>query len=82
MSKRIGVEQSLTNVCDALRAKGYDVVELQQEQDANGCDCCVISGQDQNVMGIQNAVIQGSVLNAHGMSAEEVCQAVESRLQS
>jgi hypothetical protein len=82
MGKRIGVEQSLTNVSDALRAKGYDVVELQQEQDANGCDCCVITGQDQNVMGIQNAITQGSVLNAHGMSAEEVCQAVESRFQS
>lgn len=79
---RIGVEQSLSNVSEALRSKGYDVVELRQEQDANGCDCCVISGQDQNVMGIQNAATQGSVLNAHGMSADEVCQAVESRLQS
>ncbi|MBH0155709.1 MULTISPECIES: YkuS family protein [Fictibacillus] len=79
---RIGVEQSLSNVSDALRSKGHDVVELRQEQDANGCDCCVISGQDQNIMGIQNAETQGSVLNAHGMSADEVCQAVESRLQS
>jgi hypothetical protein len=82
MSKRIGVEQSLTNVSDALRSKGYDVVELRQEKDASGCDCCVITGQDQNVMGIQNVVTQGSVLNAHGMSAEEVCQAVDSRFQS
>jgi hypothetical protein len=79
---RIGVEQSLTNVSDALRSAGHEVVELQQEQDANGCDCCVISGQDQNVMGIQDAVIQGSVINAHGMSADEVRQAVESKLQS
>ncbi|KZE63380.1 hypothetical protein AWM68_15295 [Fictibacillus phosphorivorans] len=79
---RIGVEQSLTNVSEALRAQGHEVVELRQEQDANGCDCCIISGQDQNVMGIQNAVTQGSVLNAHGMSADEICQAVESRLQS
>jgi hypothetical protein len=82
MAKRIGVEQSLTNVSEALKSKGYDVVELRQEQDASSCDCCVISGQDQNVMGIQNAVTKGSVLNAHGMSAEEVCQAVESKLQS
>jgi Uncharacterised protein family (UPF0180) len=79
---RIGVEQSLTNVSDALRAAGHEVVELRQEQDANGCDCCVISGQDENVMGMQDVVTQGSVLNAHGMSADEVCQAVESRLQS
>ncbi|MFC7372001.1 YkuS family protein [Fictibacillus iocasae] len=77
---KIGVEQSLSAVSEALRAKGHDVVELKQESDANGCDCCVISGQDQNVMGIQNAAVQGSVLNAHGMTAEEVCSQVESKL--
>ncbi len=78
---RIGVEESLTNVSDALKAKGYDVVALRQENDVNGCDCCVISGQDENVMGMQNAVVQGSVINADGMSADDVCQAVESKLQ-
>lgn len=78
---RIGVEESLTNVSDALKSKGHEVVILRQESDANGCDCCIISGQDQNVMGIQNAVTQGSVLNADGMSADDVCQAVESKLQ-
>jgi hypothetical protein len=77
---RIGVEQSLSAVSEALRAQGHEVVELKQESDANGCDCCVISGQDQNMMGIQNAAIQGSVLNAHGMSAEDVCAQVESRV--
>ncbi|MGO4887964.1 YkuS family protein [Anaerobacillus sp. MEB173] len=78
---KIGVEQSLTNVQEALKQKGYDVVQLQQENDAQGCDCCVITGQDENVMGIQNAQIKGSVINAHGMNADEVCQEVESRLQ-
>jgi hypothetical protein len=77
---RIGVEQSLSAVSEALRAQGHEVVELKQESDANGCDCCIISGQDQNMMGIQNAAIQGSVFNAHGMSADEVCAQVESRL--
>ena len=31
---RIGVEQSLTNVQQALREKGHDIVELRQESDA------------------------------------------------
>ena len=34
MSKIIGVEQSLTNVEDALKAKGYEVIQLRTEEDA------------------------------------------------
>lgn len=78
---KIGVEQSLTQVQDALRDKGYDVIQLKQENDANGCDCCVITGQDENVMGIQNTATAGSVIDARGMSADDVCQEVESRLK-
>ncbi|WP_096199168.1 YkuS family protein [Bacillus sp. FJAT-45350] len=77
---KIGVEQSLTAVQQELQSKGYEVVQLKQEQDATGCDCCVITGQDQNVMGIQNVVTNGSVINAHGMNADEVCQQVEQKL--
>jgi hypothetical protein len=78
---KIGVEQSLTDVQEALQSRGYDVVQLKQENDAQGCDCCVITGQDQNVMGIQNVVTKGSVINASGLTAEEVCQQVETKIQ-
>jgi len=78
---KVGVEQSLTNVQQALRNKGYDVVELKQESDAQNCDCCVLTGLDSNVMGIQDTTIKGSVIEANGLSADEVCREVESRLQ-
>lgn len=78
---KIGVEQSLTNIQQALREKGYEVVELKQESDAQNCDCCVITGLDSNMMGMQDTFIQGSVIDANGMSADEVCQQVDSRLQ-
>lgn len=78
---KVGVEQSLTNVQQALREKGYDVVELKQESDANGCECCVITGLDSNVMGMADTSIKGSVIEADGMSADEVCQEVENRLK-
>ncbi|MES9683581.1 MULTISPECIES: YkuS family protein [Bacillaceae] len=78
---RIGVEQSLTNVQEALRSAGHDVVELKQESDANGCDCCVVTGLDSNVMGMQNVATQGSVIEASGLTADQVCQQVESKLQ-
>jgi hypothetical protein len=81
MSRRIGVEESLQNVVQALREKGHDVVELKQETDAQGCDCCVVTGLDSNVMGIANVVTQGSVIEANGLSADDVCQQVESKFR-
>ncbi|AIM15289.1 MULTISPECIES: YkuS family protein [Neobacillus] len=78
---RIGVEQSLTNIQQALREKGYEVVELKQESDAQNCDCCVVTGLDSNVMGMQDSVTKASVIDANGLSAEEVCQQVENKLQ-
>ncbi|MFE7061438.1 YkuS family protein [Sutcliffiella sp. NPDC057660] len=77
---KVGVEQSLTAVQEALQQKGYDVVQLNNEDDAKGCDCCVVTGIDNNVMGMANVVTAGSVIAAHGLSADEVCQQVESRL--
>lgn len=77
---KIGVEQSLSNVAENLKKAGHEVVTLKQASDAKGCDCCVISGQDENVMGIQNTVTQGSVINASGRSAEEIQQEIEQRL--
>lgn len=78
---KIGVEDSLTNVQEALRQKGYDVVQLSQETDARGCDCCVVTGIDSNVMGMHDTMIAGPVIEANGLSADEVCQKVEQNLQ-
>jgi hypothetical protein len=77
---RIGVEQSLTNVQEALRAKGYDIVELQQESDAQGLDCCVITGLDKDVLGIADTSFKGSVIDAHGLTADEICQQVDEKI--
>ncbi len=79
--RRIAVEDTLSDVAQELKAKGYEVVSLQQESDGDGCDCCVVSGQDQNVMGMQDATTQGSVINADGMTADQVCEQVDSRYQ-
>jgi hypothetical protein len=73
------VEQSLTNVSEALRERGYDVIDLRQESDAQSCDCCVITGIDSNVMGMQDTVTKGPVIEANGLSADEVCRQVDQR---
>ncbi|HEY4554745.1 MAG TPA: YkuS family protein [Bacillaceae bacterium] len=78
---KIGVEESLTNVHQALKEKGYDVITIRNEADARNCDCCVVTGIDSNMMGIQTVTMEGSVIEASGMTADEVCEAVESRFQ-
>lgn len=80
MTKKVGVEASLTDVREALMEKGYDVVELKSENDASGLDCCVVTGLDSNVMGVHDTVTEGPVIEASGLTAEEICQQVESRL--
>ena len=77
---KVGVEQSLTDVQQALQEKGYDVVPLKQESDASGCDCCVVTGLDTNMMGIANTATKGSVIEASGLTAEQVCQEVSNRM--
>ncbi|EON72497.1 YkuS family protein [Lysinibacillus sphaericus] len=77
MTRIIGVEQSLSNVEDALKAKGYEVMQLRNEEDAKKCDACVITGQDKNVMGISDPVMAGPVIDANGLSADEVTQRVD-----
>ncbi|WP_419880988.1 YkuS family protein [Peribacillus sp. B-H-3] len=78
---KIGVEQSLANVQQALVEKGYDVVALNQESDAQGCDFCVVTGLDSNVMGMQDTSIKGSVIDANGLSADEVCEQIQQKMQ-
>ncbi|MEK5332442.1 YkuS family protein [Lysinibacillus sp. FSL W8-0992] len=77
MSKIIGVEQSLSNVENALKAKGYEVIQLRNEEDAKKCDACVITGQDRDVMGISDPLMAGPVIDAAGLSADEVIQRVD-----
>lgn len=77
---KVGVEQSLTDVQQVLQERGYQVVQLKQESDANGCDACVVTGLDNNVMGIANTTIKGPVIEASGLSAEEICQELDNRI--
>ncbi|UOQ43220.1 YkuS family protein [Halobacillus salinarum] len=77
--KRIAIEESLSDIRSALQEKGYELVTMKTQEDANDCECCIISGQDRNMMGVMDTVTQGTVIDAHGRTADEVCQEVESR---
>ena len=78
---RIGVEPSLSDVEELLKQKGYDVVRIQNEQQMDQCDCYVVTGLDSNVLGISDTTTKASVITASGMTADEICQEVEQRVQ-
>ncbi len=83
MAKKIAVEQSLSNVANALKDKGYEVVELkttEEIEDNHNYSAYVVSGLDSNMMGIQSVSTTAPIIEASGMSADEVCQEVEQRL--
>jgi hypothetical protein len=79
--QKIGVEGSLTNIQQALRDRGYNVVELNNGANAQNFDCCVVSGLDTDVMGMQDALTKGSVIEASGLSAEEVVKRIENKMK-
>lgn len=80
MAKRIAVEDHLKNVQEYLRHNGYDVVPLNASTPLDTCDCCVISGVDKDVMGMQNIGTGAPVINAEGQTVEEVYRAVQNRV--
>jgi len=75
---RIGIEQSLSDIKQTLQNQGHEVFDLNQSNAAD-CDYCVISGQDKNMMGITETVTNASVINAQGMTAQEVAQQIGQR---
>ena len=53
------------------------MIQLRTEADAKKCDAAVITGQDKDVMGISDTVIAGPVIDADGLSADEITQRVD-----
>jgi hypothetical protein len=77
---RVAVERTLTDISKMLRDNGYDVVELGNWQ--NMVDAVVITGLDANFLNDQSKTITGApVINADGMTTQEVFHAVHQRLK-
>ncbi|MEH6942525.1 YkuS family protein [Bacillus sp. JJ722] len=79
---KIGVEHSLTDIQDALTELGYNVAQLGHAEDADGVDFdfCVVTGLDTNVMGIQDTKTTASIIEANGMTANEIVNEIKRRL--
>jgi coenzyme F420-reducing hydrogenase alpha subunit len=79
MRLRVAVEDSLRAVKERLRAAGYDVLSL-----AGGVPdhvaAVVVNGLDDNLLGRQDVLARAPVINAAGLTPEEVAAEVARRL--
>ncbi|MFC4768458.1 YkuS family protein [Effusibacillus consociatus] len=72
--KRVAVESNLSHVQEYLSEQGYQVDNLDASNlnQAQNYSAIVISGSDQNMMGIQNVAQNCPTINAHGLTPQQV----------
>ncbi len=85
MSKTIAVERNLTPVIEYLSEKGYTVegINLGREYTKNidRYDAVVITGMNKDLLGVQDIVSNIPVIDAKGLSAEQVYNQLTTRLE-
>lgn len=84
MNKPIAVETNLTPVAELLIEKGYEVEQIHfGSENKNNLDkfgAVVITGMNKDFLGISDTVSKVPVINAEGMTAEEVLTHLQSKL--
>ncbi|EOD01664.1 hypothetical protein L21TH_0270 [Caldisalinibacter kiritimatiensis] len=73
MKKRVAIEDSLKNVRDFLQREGYQVSSLEQNKNnLDNYDAVIVSGQDENFMGMRDTLTKASVIDATGKTPMQV----------
>ncbi|HJV46979.1 MAG TPA: YkuS family protein [Bacillota bacterium] len=72
----IAIEQSLHHIESFLKSNGMEVVGISTNA-ASRADAFVISGMDQNVMGMAEATTGVPVINAEGKTPQEVLRDIQ-----
>ncbi|MGI6359200.1 MAG: YkuS family protein [Bacillota bacterium] len=73
---KVAVDGYLGSVREMLQEKGYEIVPMDQLTEA---DAVVVSGGDYNMMGVETTLTKAPVIQALGMTPDEVIAAVERR---
>lgn len=76
MNKVIAVEDNLASVKNFLAEKGCRVIDVQAAKN-NKVDAVVLSGSDENLMGMQDVLINAPIINAKGRTPQEVWDNIE-----
>lgn len=80
MKGKIAVEGSLKNITQELQEDGYEVVRLNETNMGN-VDAVVITGEDNNTMNMSDIKTKAPVINARGLTADQVSLEVKKRIK-
>jgi len=75
--KKVAVQKGLGPIKNHLENEGFKVKEFDNRKKTaknylNKFDAVVITGESKDFMGIENTLTNASVINADGMSAQDV----------
>jgi hypothetical protein len=71
----VAVEDGLDNIREMLEDEGYRVVELDEQ--SKKADAIVLTGMDEDLMGIADMETEGFVVDASGRQPEEILYDLE-----
>jgi Uncharacterised protein family (UPF0180). len=82
---KIGVEKGLSNIADYLNSQGFSVEILNEQVGSNNAkfnnlDAIVTSGLNSNMLGIHDTSTKIPVINADGMTQEEVKNIIQQKI--
>lgn len=77
----VAVDRTLKPVQDALREAGFSVIG-PEDAALRRPVAIVVDGLDDKIMGIENPVAPAPVINADGLTADQVLREVERRALS
>ena len=82
--KKVAVQNGLSTITDYLSKEGYTVKEFDNRKKnagnfLNKYDAVVVTGENQNIMGIEDTISSTTIIDATGMTAEEVKVRIEDK---
>ncbi len=84
MKQKIAIEPNLTPIKDYLTEKGYQVENINFGQGTSNqstdYDAFVVTGLDRNFLGDSSTYTKAPVIDASGLTPQQVYQELQSRL--
>jgi len=80
--KKVAVQKGLREVKDYLNGEGYSVKEFDNSKKNAGhfldrYDAVIVTGENQNIMGVQETISSTPIIDATGMTGEEIKKQIE-----
>ena len=81
MEKIVAVDEALEGLKEVLVSRGYQVIGME-EVDTDRAHALVISGLDQNIMGMQDIKTKVPVISAEGKTWDEIVKNIDDYFQT